>query len=230
MSRYSGSITQTGFTVNQINRTNEGRYRNFTIEDLNNAIIENDEKTVIEVLNQGLFSINQTITRDPYRNTLLHTAIMMGNPGIIQKLIDLGADLRIKNKKGESSADLLSKSHLGDIIQYISDKNGEKVTTLTQEIKEKDVKIKNLEENMIRLEGKNNNLFQEKQNIEVEVIQLRKRKAELEESNSVLRQATKKSKNYNSKQFIFTISPSLNVISKPFFFQKLIAPRLFFFT
>lgn len=223
MSRYSGSTTQTGYTVNYVNRTNDARYRNFTIEDLNNAIIENDEKTVIEVLNLGLISVNQTITRDPYRNTLLHTAIIMENPRVIQKLIDLGADLRIKNKKGESSADLLSKSHLGEIIQYISDKNTEKFSSITQELKEKDFKIKNLEENVTRLEGHNNQLFKERQNFEVEVVQLRKRKAELEESNSVLRQATKKPKNYNPKQFILTISPSFDVISNPFFFQKFIA-------
>jgi len=192
MSRYSnifGSSTTTSYTV-PINRG-----RNLTIEDINSAIIENDEKLVMEALSNTDISINQTIVRDPYRNTLLHTAIEMGNVKIIQKLIDMGADLRIKNKKGESCADKLSKSHLGSIIQHIADKSVEQIRELTVEVNEKKRRIDVLEKSVEKLEEVNNRVVTEKQVFEVEVMQLRKRKIELEETNAMLRQATKKSKN-----------------------------------
>lgn len=189
MSRYTNTITT--FTTRQ----DQNRLRNYSIEDLNMAIIENDEKTVIEVLSSETISINQTINRDPYRNTLLHTAIEMGNVKIIRKLIDLGADLSIKNKKGESCAERLSKSHLGEIVQYISDKETEKISELKRTVFEKDTRIRLLEDNVLKLENVNNRVVKEKQDFEQEVVQLRKRKAELEESNNVLRQATKKPKN-----------------------------------
>lgn len=178
------------FTVNQINRST----RNYSIEDLNTAIIDNDEKLVFSILESNTISINQTISRDPYRNTLLHTAIEMGNVKIIQKLIDMGADLKITNKKGESCADKLSKSHLGSVIQYISDRSNGKVQELEQEVIQKDSRIRNLEDSVIKLENSNKKLFKEKQDVEVEVVQLRKRKLELEESNTMLRQASKKAK------------------------------------
>jgi len=192
MSRYSnifGSSTTTSYTV-PINRG-----RNLTIEDINSAIIENDEKLVMEALSNTDISINQTIVRDPYRNTLLHTAIEMGNVKIIQKLIDMGADLRIKNKKEESCADKLSKSHLGSIIQHIADKSVEQIRELTVEVNEKKRRIDVLEKSVEKLEEVNNRVVTEKQFVEVEVMQLRKRKIELEETNAMLRQATKKSKN-----------------------------------
>lgn len=192
MSRYSnifGNSTTTSYTV-PINRG-----RNLTIEDINSAIIENDEKLVMEALSNTDISINQTIVRDPYRNTLLHTAIEMGNVKIIQKLIDMGADLRIKNKKGESCADKLSKSHLGSIIQHIADKSVEQIRELTVEVNEKKRRIDVLEKSVEKLEEVNNRVVTEKQVVEVEVMQLRKRKIELEETNAMLRQATKKSKN-----------------------------------
>lgn len=178
------------FTVNPINRNT----RNYSIEDLNTAIIDNDEKLVFSILESNTISINQTISRDPYRNTLLHTAIEMGNVKIIQKLIDMGADLKITNKKGESCADKLSKSHLGSVIQYISDRSIGKVQELEQEVIQKDSRIRNLEDSVVKLENSNKKLFKEKQEVEVEVVQLRKRKLELEESNTMLRQASKKAK------------------------------------
>jgi len=191
MSRYSGFFgSSTTTTTNPVLRVER-----YTIEDLYAAIIDNNEKLVMEILISGTISVNQTIDRDPYRNTLLHTAIDMGNVKIIQKLIDMGADLRIRNKKGESSADKLSKSHLGEVIQYIYDKDSGKVEELKKEIKEKDGRIRVLEENVTTLESSNKRIYSEKQNLEVEVIQLRKRKIELEDTNSMLRQATKKPKN-----------------------------------
>jgi len=193
MSRYPSYFGSSTFTVNKINDST--KIQNFTIEDLNTAIIDDDEKKVIEVLNTNTISINQTISRDPYRNTLLHTAIIMGNVNIIQTLINMGADLRIKNKKGESCADLLSKSHLGSIIQYLADTNVSKVQELKRDVAEKDSRIKSLQENITILEDTNKKIFNEKQEIEGEVVKLRKRNRDLEESNSVLRQATKKSKN-----------------------------------
>ena len=191
MSRYSGFFgSSTTTTTNPVRRVER-----YTIEDLYAAIIDNNEKLVMEILISGTISVNQTIDRDPYRNTLLHTAIDMGNVKIIQKLIDMGADLRIRNKKGESSADKLSKSHLGEVIQYIYDKDSGKLEELKKEIKEKDGRIRVLEENVTTLESSNKRIYSEKQNLEVEVIQLRKRKIELEDTNSMLRQATKKPKN-----------------------------------
>jgi len=192
MSRYSsyfgGSSVTT--TVNPVNNVN--RLRNYTIEDLNTAIIDNDEKTVIEVLKLGNISINQTISRDPYRNTLLHTAIVMGNVRIIQTLIDMGADMRLKNKKGESGADLLSKSHLGEVVQHLADKATTEVEELKKEVKDKDGKIQSLQESVVKLETSNNKIFKEKQSLEVEVIGLKKRKAELEDAQLALIQASAK--------------------------------------
>ena len=204
MSRYLfGGTSSTTTTIPRENTSrstpystfNINRYSNLTIEDLNTAIIDNDEETVMGILNANNISINQTITRDPYRNTVLHTAIIMGNVKIIQKLIDMGADLRLKNKKGENCADLLSKSHLGSIIEYIADKDSVKVEELKKDVKEKNTKIKNLEENVKQLEKTNNKIYEEKQKVEIEVKELRKRKVELEETNTRLIQATKKQKN-----------------------------------
>jgi len=201
MSRYSSIFSGIGNTTSTTSTTtfqpttfNVNKYRNCTIEDLNHAIIENDEKTVMEILNANVVSVNQ-ITRDPYKNTILHTAISCGNVKIIQKIIDMGADLRIKNKMGQTCADLLSKSHLGEVVQYLADKSTEQVKELMKEVKEKDGKIQVLHENVDKLEKNNNKLAKEKQDLEVEVGQLRKRKTELEESNSMLRQASKKAKN-----------------------------------
>jgi len=187
---FGGSNTT---TINPFNLN-----RNMTIDDLNMAIIENDEKKVLESIETANFSINQTLTRDPYRNTLLHTAIVMGNIKIIQKLLDMGADLKLKNRKGESAADLLAKSGLGDAVQYLADLadgNTKHVEEMKTELKLKDSKIKSLQDNIVILEGANNRLFKEKQDVEQEVTVLRKRKTELEETNAVLRQVTKKSKN-----------------------------------
>jgi hypothetical protein len=168
---------------------------NLTIEDINQAIINNDVETVINVLNKGLISINQTLDRDPYRNTLLHTAIEMKNEIIIKKLIDMGADLKLKNKKGESCADMLSYRNLGDIIQYIYDRDNKKVEILTKEVVEKNTKIKVLENNYSILQVSNNKTIKEKQEIEKEVIVLKKRKIELEEINTNLIKSSKKQKN-----------------------------------
>ena len=167
---------------------------NITIEDINQAIINNDIKTVINMLNQGIISINQTNDRDPYRNTLLHTAIEMKNELIIKKLIDMGADLKLKNKKGESCADMLSYRNLGDIIQYIYDRDNKKVEILTKEVVEKNTKIKVLENNYSILQVSNNRTIKEKQEIEKEVIVLKKRKIELEEINTNLIKSSKKQK------------------------------------
>jgi len=194
MSRLNNIFGSSTYTVNQVNRNTVNRNPSYSIEDLNNAIIDGDEKLVMSILDTNTISLNQTITRDPYRNTLLHTAIEMGNVIIIQKLIDLGADLRITNKKGESCADKLSKSHLGSVIQYISDRSVGKINELTQEVNMKNTKIKNLEETVVKLEDTNNKLYKQKQDQDVEIVQLKKRKIELEESNTMLRQASKKSK------------------------------------
>ena len=194
MSRLNNIFGSSTYTVNQVNRNTVNRNPSYSIEDLNNAIIDGDEKLVMSILDTNTISLNQTITRDPYRNTLLHTAIEMGNVIIIQKLIDLGADLRITNKKGESCADKLSKSHLGSVIQYISDRSVGKINELTQEVHMKNTKIKNLEETVVKLEDTNNKLYKQKQDQDVEIVQLKKRKIELEESNTMLRQASKKSK------------------------------------
>ena len=194
MSRLNNIFGSSTYTVNQVNRNTVNRNPSYSIEDLNNAIIDGDEKLVMSILDTNTISLNQTITRDPYRNTLLHTAIEMGNVIIIQKLIDLGADLRITNKKGESCADKLSKSHLGSVIQYISDRSIGKINELTQEVNMKNTKIKNLEETVVKLEDTNNKLYKQKQDQDVEIVQLKKRKIELEESNTMLRQASKKSK------------------------------------
>lgn len=190
MSRYPSFFGNSNTTTNVINRSN-----NLTIDKINELIIENNERAVLDALASNTISINQTMDRDPYRNTLLHTAIIMGNVKIIQKLIDIGADLRIKNRKGESCAEMLSKSHLGDVIQYISDKSTTQIQELTKDVKEKTARIQNLEDNLIKLENQNNKITKEKQVLETEVVQLRKRKVELEETNSALRQATKKQKN-----------------------------------
>jgi len=187
-----GSTTST-YSVNPINRTTSNR--TITIEDINMAIIENDEKTVLDALNNINFSINQTIDRDPYRNTLLHTAIVMGNVKIIQRLIDMGADLKLKNKKGEDCGDLLSKSHLSTVIHYIAEKDKKSIDELKADVKEKTSRITNLESNISALEATNKRIYKEKQDAEFESTKLKRRNTELEESNSALRQATKKHKN-----------------------------------
>ena len=186
----------TGTTYSYIPSTqfNSRTSINLTIEDINQAIINNDVETVINVLNKGLISINQTLDRDPYRNTLLHTAIEMKNELIIKKLIDMGADLKLKNKKGESCADMLSYRNLGDIIQYIYDRDNKKVEILTKEVVEKNTKIKVLENNYSILQVSNNRTIKEKQEIEKEVIVLKKRKIELEEINTNLIKSSKKQK------------------------------------
>jgi len=197
MSRIGNIFGSSTFTVNPINRS-----RNYTIEDVNAAIIDGDEVLVFEAINSGMISVNQTLTRDPYRNTLLHTAIFCRNIKIIKKLIECGADLKIKNKFGESCSDTLSKSGLGEAVQFISDINGGAVDDLKKEVKEKNVQIKVMEESLSKLENTNNRLVKEKQESEIEIGRLRKRKVELEETNGkleetnrLLRQASKKPRN-----------------------------------
>ena len=105
--------TTTTTTTTPINRSNV-----MTIDRINELIIENDERAVIDALASNSISINQTMDRDPYRNTLLHTAITMGNVKIIQKLIDMGADLKIKNRKFASQIKDFSKVKINNITHF----------------------------------------------------------------------------------------------------------------
>ena len=161
--------------------------RNFpiTMEDIHSAIIDGNEDLVISMLRSSSVSINQSLDRDPYRNTLLHIAIQLKNIKIIKILIEYGADLRIKNKFGDSACDLLSKSGLGKLLEDLLEFRVVEINKLKIELDKKDKLINDLENSKSNL---NNSLTI----LRDEIITLKKRNIDLEKTCDNLLESTMK--------------------------------------
>jgi len=158
---------------------------NYTMEDIHTAIIEGNEERTISMLRSTNLSINQSLDRDPYRNTLLHIAIQLKNVRIIKILIEMGADLRIKNKFGDSPSDMLSKSGLGKLLEELLEFRVVEINKLKLELNKKDKLINELENSKSNLNASLNILRDENNT-------LKKRNIDLEQTCDNLLESTMK--------------------------------------
>ena len=161
------------------------RNPSITLEDIHMAIIEGNEDRIISMLKSTNISINQSLDRDPYRNTLLHIAIQLKNIRIIKILIEMGADLRIKNKFGDSPCDMLSKSGLGKLLEDLLEFRVVEINKLRLELDKKDKLINDLENSKNNLSASINILRDENNN-------LKKRNLDLEKTCDNLLESTMK--------------------------------------
>jgi hypothetical protein len=133
-------------------------------------------------------------TRDMYGNTPLHAAINMGNREIIQALIDHGCDLSIKNKRGETCYDLLSRSDIGPTIEYLATRHLKTIDSCRIETRSKTLEIQGLKTEIRGLEESNTKQYGEIQTLKIELLGKRKQVDELETQCANLRRAAKKPK------------------------------------
>lgn len=177
--------------INTLFSSSAAQVPRITLEDINTAIIENQTDKAIEMIKSpSAPSINQSISRDPYRNTLLHVAITMRNLRMIKFLIVNGADLKIKNKSAQSCADLLATSGLGEAIHYLAEDSA----PYKKMCEEKSVQIESLKKDNDRLVKINTQLTTRVQETEADLVRSRKRFAEAEAAVDNLLELTKKSK------------------------------------
>ena len=163
----------------------------FTVTLTHNEICDllshdNTKAVLDEIEKNKNFKINEQDTRT--KNTLLHIAIKERNVKVIEVLINKGADINIKNRKGESCGDLLALSGLGQIIHTIVDKSKSQNFYTERELTESKNKNKLLEQNIKTYMDTNIRITKQKQDLEckygsleVDVITLRKRKLDLED-------------------------------------------------
>jgi ankyrin repeat protein len=163
----------------------------FTVTLTHNEICDllshdNTKAVLDEIEKNKNFKINEQDTRT--KNTLLHIAIKERNVKVIEVLINKGADINIKNRKGESCGDLLALSGLGQIIHTIVDKSKSQNFYTEKELTESKNKNKLLEQNIKTHMDTNIRITKQKQDLEckcgsleVDIITLRKRKLDLED-------------------------------------------------
>jgi ankyrin repeat protein len=151
---------------------------------------DNTKAVLDEIEKNKNFKINEQDTRT--KNTLLHIAIKERNVKVIEVLINKGADINIKNRKGESCGDLLALSGLGQIIHTIVDsmvnKSKSQYVYTEKELNDSRDKNKLLEQNIKTYMDSNIRITKQKQDLEykygsleVDVITLRKRKLDLDD-------------------------------------------------
>jgi ankyrin repeat protein len=182
------------------NYTTESKSSNI-LSDIYEAILENNEK-VLRLLETPGLNINEqlNISSNPFRYTLLHHAIdMRSSKAVIKKLLLLGADLSIKDKRGRTCYDLLSCSGNGELVKDIYSIKEEQVETLQSKLdnrafneKQKENTIKYLNEEKLELIKVLDKIRLEKQNLQGELMETRKRKIELETENTDLKTWKKK--------------------------------------
>jgi hypothetical protein len=172
------------------------------LTDIYEAILDNDNPKVMKLLETPDLRINEqlNITSNPFRYTLLHHAIdMRSSKSVIQRLLMLGADLSIKDKRGRNCYDLLSNSGNGELVKDIYSIKEEQVKSLQTQIenrtfndKQKDNKIKSLNDEKLELTKVLDRIRLEKQNLQGDLMETRKRKIELETENTDLKNFKKK--------------------------------------
>lgn len=167
------------------------------LTDIYEAILDNDNQKVLRLLETPGISINEqlNISSNPFRYTLLHHAIdMRSSKAVIQKLLLLGAVLSIKDKRGRSCYDLLSSCGNGELVKDIYSIKEEQVKALQSQLdnkvfndKQKDNTIQYLNNEILELKKVLDKTRLEKQNLQGDLMETRKRKLELETENTDLK-------------------------------------------
>jgi ankyrin repeat protein len=176
------------------------------LSDIYNAILEGDETKTMRLLNSlnssQISNINQTlnIPNNPFRYTLLHNAIdMRASTAVIKKLISLGADLNVKDKRGRTCYELLStcadEQVIRDIYNAKEDKLREYMTkndSYNRDLNSYKDQIEVLKNDKKKLQEALEKVRLEKQNLQDEIMVSRKRTIELEGKNKDLEEQKKK--------------------------------------
>ncbi len=174
--------------------------------DIYNAILEGDETKTMRLLNSlnslQISNINGTINipNNPFRYTLLHNAIdMRASTAVIKKLISLGADLNVKDKRGRTCYELLStcanEQVIRDIYNAKEDKLREYITkndSYNRDLNSYKDQIEVLKNDKKKLQEALEKVRLEKQSLQDEIMVSRKRNIELEGKNKDLEEQKKK--------------------------------------
>ena len=176
------------------------------LTDIYNAILEGDETKTMRLLNSlnssQISNINETlnIPNNPFRYTLLHNAIdMRASTAVIKKLISLGADLNVKDKRGRTCYELLStcanEQVIRDIYNAKEDKLIEYMTkndSYNRDLNSYKDQIEVLKNDKKKLQEALEKVRLEKQSLQDEIMVSRKRTIELEGKNKDLEEQKKK--------------------------------------
>lgn len=176
------------------------------LSDIYNAILDGDETKTMRLLNSlnssQISNINETINipNNPFRYTLLHNAIdMRASTAVIKKLISLGADLNVKDKRGRTCYELLStcanEQVIRDIYNAKEDKLREYMTrndSYNRDLNSYKDQIEVLKDDKKKLQEALEKVRQEKQSLQDEIMVSRKRTIELEGKNKDLEEQKKK--------------------------------------
>jgi ankyrin repeat protein len=176
------------------------------LTDIYNAILEGDETKTMRLLNllnsSQISNINETINiqNNPFRYTLLHNAIdMRASTAVIKKLISLGADLNVKDKRGRTCYELLStcanEQVIRDIYNAKEDKLREYMTkndSYNRDLNSYKDQIEVLKNDKKKLQEALEKNRLEKQSLQDEIMVSRKRTIELEGKNKDLEEQKKK--------------------------------------
>ena len=175
------------------------------LTDIYNAILEGDENKTMRLLNSlnssQISNINETINipNNPFRYTLLHNAIdMRASTAVIKKLISLGANLNIKDKRGRTCYNLLSSANeqvIKDICDAKEDKIKEYMTkneTYNRDLNSYKDQIEALKNDKKKLQEALEKVRLEKQSLQDDIMVSRKRTIELEGKNKDLEEQKKK--------------------------------------
>jgi ankyrin repeat protein len=174
--------------------------------DIYNSILEGDESKTMKLLNSlnssQISNINETlnIPNNPFRYTLLHNAIdMRASTAVIKKLISLGADLNVKDKRGRTCYELLStcanEQVIRDIYNAKEDKLREYMTkndSYNRDLNSYKDQIEVLKNDKKKLQEALEKVRLEKQSLQDEIMISRKRTIELEGKNKDLEEQKKK--------------------------------------
>lgn len=176
------------------------------LSDIYNAILDGNESKTMLLLNSlnssHISSINETINipNNPFRYTLLHNAIdMRASTAVIKKLISLGADLNVKDKRGRTCYELLStcanEQVIRDIYNAKEDKLREYMTkndSYNRDLNSYKDQIEVLKNDKKKLQEALEKVRLEKQSLQDEIMVSRKRNIELEGKNKDLEEQKKK--------------------------------------
>merc|ERR1712130_658506 len=118
----------------QINKTNS-----VTTQIWNEiyAKIRTDTDGIKQMIKNGVVSMNDT---DKNGDTLLHKTALFGNIDIVRLCVNMGSDLKRKNKENQTAldwADQHKKYHIAQLLRLseISGNIGERITTKAEELK-----------------------------------------------------------------------------------------------
>lgn len=176
------------------------------LSDIYNAILDGNESKTMLLLNSlnssQISSINETINipNNPFRYTLLHNAIdMKASTAVIKKLISLGANLNIKDRRGRTCYELLSTCANEQVIRDIYDAKEDKLReyiskndSYNRELNSYKEQIEVLKNDKKKLQEALEKVRLEKQSLQDQIMVSRKRNIELEGKNKDLEEQKKK--------------------------------------